>query len=133
IAATNTKSGGFAGPATLDGMAFLRNSHPDDVAAIEWLRLNQPGVPLVEAVGGSYTEAGRFATFGANPSLLGWAGHEGQWRGPNPEIGRREALAKRVYTDNDVSGWIPELQQLGVRLIVFGDMERDIYKLPRSI
>jgi uncharacterized membrane protein len=87
----------------------------------------------VEAVGGSYTDAARFATFGANASIVGWAGHEGQWRGPNPEIGRREALAKRVYTEANVAGWLPDLQKLGVKYIVFGDMERDIYKLPRSI
>lgn len=129
LAATNTKSGGFSGPATLDGMAWLRSARPDDVAAMEWLRSNEPGTPLVEAVGGSYTDAGRFSTFGANPTLVGWAGHENQWRGPNPEIGRRESLAKRVYTDGNVSGWSAELQQLGIRFIVFGDMERTLYQL----
>ncbi len=129
LAATHTKSGGFSGPTTLDGMAWLRSVHPDDVAAMEWLRSNEPGTPLVEGVGGSYTDAGRFSTFGANPTLVGWAGHENQWRGPNPEIGRRESLAKRVYTDGNVSGWSAELQQLGIRFIVFGDMERTLYQL----
>jgi YYY domain-containing protein len=132
LAATPTKSGGFAGAATLDGMLNLRAAHPDDVAAIQWLRQNAPAAPLVEAVGGSYTDAGRFATFGANPTLLGWAGHESQWRGSTPEIGRREGLIRRIYTDDDMGSWMPELQQLGVRFIVLGDMERQIYRLGRG-
>src|SRR5439155_4375936 len=129
LAATQTKSGGFAGSPTLDGMVYLRSSHPDDVAAIRWLQENRPGASLVEGVGGSYTDAARFATFAANPALVGWAGHEGQWRGPNPEIGRRQTLARRVYTDANVASWLPELQQLGVRFVVLGDMERQLYQL----
>lgn len=133
LAATHTKSGGFAGSATLDGAVYLRSAHPDDVAAIEWLRRNAPGQPVVEAVGGSYSDFGRFATFGASPSLIGWAGHESQWRGPTPEIGRRESLARRVYTDPNAPSWLSELQQLGIRFIVLGDMERQNYQIGRQV
>jgi len=132
VFATHTKSGGFTAQPTLDGMLHLRSIHPDDVAAIEWLRRTDPGKALVEAVGGSYTDAGRFATFGASPTLVGWAGHESQWRGPTPEIGRRESLARRVYTDSNVASWIGELQQLGIRFVVVGDMERQLYRLERT-
>jgi uncharacterized membrane protein len=127
VAATQTKSGNFAGRPTLDGMAFLRASRPDDAAAIDWLRQAHPGAAIVEAVGNDYTDAGRFATFAGAASLVGWVGHELQWRGPTPEIDRRQQLVRRVYSDADASGWWSALDQLGVEFVVVGTLEREIY------
>ncbi len=127
FAATNTKSAGFANDPNLDGMSHLRRGRPDDAAAIDWLRATQPRAPIVEAVGNDYTDAGRFSTFGGVPTLVGWVGHEAQWRGPHPEVERRKELARRVYVDQDDSAWRKPLEDLGVGYIVVGTMERELY------
>jgi uncharacterized membrane protein len=127
VFATQTKSAPFAGRPTLDGMAHLRSGRGDDAGAIDWLRTQRSGGGVVEAVGGDYTDAGRFSTFAGVPTLVGWAGHEVQWRGSNPEIERRKQLAQRVYTDQDETAWRTALQELGVAYIVVGNLEREIY------
>jgi YYY domain-containing protein len=127
LAATHTKSGGFGAAPTLDGMAFLRSSRPDDAAAIDWLRRSHPGAAIVEAVGNDYTDAGRFASFAGTPNPLGWIGHELQWRGRTPELDRRQQLVRRVYSDVDPSGWRAAINQLGAEFVVVGTIEREIY------
>jgi uncharacterized membrane protein len=127
LTATATKSAGFAGHPTLDGMVHLRNGRADDAAAIDWLRAHHPGAPVVEAVGDDYTDAGRFSTFAGVATLVGWGGHEVQWRGSNPAIEQRKRLAQRVYTDPDDRNWRGELEALGVRYIVVGSLERELY------
>jgi uncharacterized membrane protein len=87
----------------------------------------------VEAAGDDYTDAGRVATFAGVPTLVGWGGHEVQWRGSNPEIERRRQLARRVYTDADEAGWRPALEELGVRYIIVGTMERELYGLDAGV
>ena len=67
VAATMTKSGGFAGPATLDGMSYLRSSRPDDVAAIEWLKRNHPEARRRGGGGNDYTDAARISTLPVRP------------------------------------------------------------------
>ncbi len=127
VMATRTKSEPFANAPTLDGMVFLRRGRADDASAIDWLRLNPPRAPVVEAVGNDYTDAGRVSTFAAVPTLVGWVGHEQQWRGPNPEVDRRRELARRVYMDPDDAAWRRPLEELGVRYIVLGSLERELY------
>jgi YYY domain-containing protein len=127
IAATNTKSGGFAGPATLDGLSYLRMARPDDVAAIEWLNHNHAGAVVVEAVGNDYSDAGRVSTFAATPTLIGWVGHQLQWRGPITELDRRQQLTRRIYTDPESVDWSDAFDRLGIEFVVVGSMEREIY------
>jgi uncharacterized membrane protein len=127
IFATPARSGGFGGQATLDGMAFLRSSRPDDAAAIDWLRQNHPDSGVIEAVGGAYTDAGRFATFAGTPTLLGWSNHENQWRGVQPVLQQRDELARQVYMGSDASSWATAARGLGMTYVVVGDLERQIY------
>ena len=74
--------------ATLDGTAYLERSSPDEMAAIRWLQQAPYGV-VAEAVGGSYTGFARVSTMSGLPAVLGWPGHESQWRGGGKEIGSR--------------------------------------------
>ena len=90
-----SKTGGFK-PAqgfTLDGTAYLESQAPDDAAAARWLWTAPPGV-VAEAVGGSYSEYARVATLSGLPNVLGWPGHESQWRGG----GARWAPARRTWS-----------------------------------
>ncbi len=128
LAATYSKSGAFRGRPTLDGSLFLANSRPDDFAAIEWLRERAPArAVIIEAVGGDYSEHGRISTFSGAAAVMGWPGHEMQWRGPISEIGRRTDDVERVYTASDPEEVAEVLETYRVQFVIVGDMERAAY------
>ena len=120
-------------PATLDGLAALRRFNPSEYEALMWLLANavQPGEapPVVlEAVGGQYSAFGRVAANTGLPTVLGWPGHEWQWRGSDhPEPGRREGLVEQIYTAADLNTIAPLLDELGVTYIYVGDLETGTY------
>jgi len=116
----------YGGNPTLDGIAHLASSNPDEYEAILWLRQNVPGeAVLLEAVGGQYSAYGRISAHTGLPTILGWAGHEFQWRGfSNPEPGRREPLVKQIYTDPNWDTTVALLNQLDVDYIYVGPLER---------
>ena len=64
------------------------------------------------------------------PTLLGWAGHEYQWRGySTPEPAERDPVVRDVYT---VPGWdngniVDRLNAYGVAYIYVGNLERNTY------
>ena len=120
-------------PATLNGLAQMANFNPDDYAAVMWLRQNVAGTPtLVEAVGGQYSPQGhgRVSASTGIPTLLGWAGHEYQWRGyDTPEPGARDPVVRNIYT---APGWensdiVNVLNQYDVAYIYVGNLERSTY------
>lgn len=125
-----TKTNGFDPPSgfTLDGAAFLRRQDPDERDAIEWLRGAPLGVVL-EAVGDSYSEYGRVATFSGQPTVLGWPGHESQWRGGGDEIGSRQSDVERIYQTRDWQEARPLLERYGVRYVFIGTLERATYRV----
>jgi YYY domain-containing protein len=103
VVATHTKTNGFSGSPTLDGMAHLEQVYSDDLTAIRWLRANVAGAPVIlEASGGSYTHYGRISVHTGLPTLLGWGGHELQWRGNYEEPGKREPDIEDLYTSPDL-------------------------------
>lgn len=109
-------------PLTLDGSTYL----PADAReAIAWLMQAEPGV-LVEAVGGSYSAYARYATFTGLPGVMGWPGHEGQWRGGNVDYERIGAI-ETLYATGD---WVTAseiLARYNIRYIIVGDLERMSY------
>ncbi|MBP6786517.1 MAG: hypothetical protein KA170_02930 [Candidatus Promineofilum sp.] len=120
-------------PATLDGLAWLARFNPSEYEAIMWLReqaaaTDGPPPVVLEAVGGQYSGYGRVSANTGLPTLLGWPGHEWQWRGSDhPEPGRREPLVEQIYTTTDlgVVGFL--LDQFDVAYIYVGDLEREQY------
>lgn len=128
VAATWTKSGQFAGDATLDGMAWFKNS--PDYAVIQWLNENVDGQPVVlEATGGSYSEYARISMATGLPTVLGWDFHEQQWRGSYEEPGRRKPLIERMYTATDPVEAKQLLDQFNVRYVVVAPLERRTYNM----
>jgi uncharacterized membrane protein len=125
-----TKTSGFRPPTgfTLDGTAYLERSSPDDMAAIAWLRQAPPGV-VVEAVGGSYSDYGRVATLSGQPNVLGWPGHESQWRGGSQEMGSRQDDIERIYRSSRWEEIKPLLDRYQVRYIIVGPLERSTYRV----
>ena len=97
VAGTYARKGGFADAPHLDGLRWLAESSPGDPAAIEWLNDNAPhGSVVLEAVGDDYSAFGhaRISTFTGLPTVMGWAGHELQWK---HDPGRRRQDVEALY------------------------------------
>jgi len=113
---------------TLNGNQYLQISNHDEYEAVEYLNLLPFGV-ISEAVGGSYTNYGRISKFTGLPTVLGWPGHEMQWRGGVMEIGSRESDIKEMYSTKN---WITAkdiLEEYRIRYIYIGDVERNTYQI----
>jgi len=111
---------------TLDGTAYLDRQYPDDAAAARWLWTAAPGV-VAEAVGGSYSEYARVATWSGLPNVLGWPGHESQWRGGAREMGSRQADLERLYCTRSWEEAQQILSKYDIRYIYIGNLERSSY------
>jgi uncharacterized membrane protein len=116
------------GGPTLDGLSFLS---PDERAAVRWLSgQNGPNgrVVIAEGLGNEYdpSSAG-MATFSGTATLLGWAGHELQWRGPLPDIGARQGDLAALYRDAPIDQLHSILDRDGVQYVVVSDVERRVY------
>jgi uncharacterized membrane protein len=124
----STKTNGLKPVAgfNLDGTAYFERQSPDEMAGIRWLRDAPVGV-VVEAVGGSYSEYARVATVSGQPNVLGWPGHESQWRGGSAEMGSRQSDIETIYR----SGRWEEVKQLlekySIRYVFVGPLERSTY------
>jgi YYY domain-containing protein len=140
IMSITSRTEGFRYPPDLDAAATFAGKYsqsstaywaaqPDDWAGIEWLlhngRAPDGGIPtLLEAAGGSYEIAGRMSAFTGFPTLLGWANHEGQWRGSDPEIEQRRALVQTIYTTSSTQEALDLLHRWQVKYVVLGNTER---------
>jgi YYY domain-containing protein len=82
---------------TLDDFDRLRRENPDEAAALEFLQTVPNGV-VAEAVGGSYqSEYARVAAYTGLQTVLGWPGHESQWRGGAEPQGTRSEDIFNLY------------------------------------
>jgi YYY domain-containing protein len=124
------KTSGFNPPNgyTLDGTAYLERNTPDEMAGIRWLEAAPDGV-IVEAVGPQYSEYARVATNSGQPNILGWAGHESQWRGGRKEIGTREEDIEMIFSTNDWESTKLLLDMYNARYIFIGPLERRTYRV----
>ena len=111
---------------TLDSAAYIEYSNPDEAAAIAWLKSAPDGVVL-EAVGGSYSGYARISTNTGLQTVLGWPGHESQWRGGYTEMGSRQSDIERIYTSNDWATTQELLKKYNVKYIYIGQLERTSY------
>src|SRR5215207_7296337 len=117
----------FSHSPRLDGLGWLRASAPGDVEAIEWLREHTPAdAVLLEAAGPDYSGFGhaRMSTFTGRPTVIGWAGHELQWK---HAPGRRADDVRAMYTSTDAGAARGLLDRYGVRYVALGPIERADY------
>lgn len=128
VLAIPARAGEYGGAPTLDGSAYLFDMYPDDFAAIAWLNENVEGAPVIlEAPGGSYDYEGRVSAHTGLPTLLGWAGHELQWRGNYDEQARREPDIETLYTSVQPDKVLTLLDKYGISYIYVGPLERSRY------
>ena len=113
------------GQRTLDGSAYLAGFLPEDYQAFTFMKTLEPGV-VAEAVGGQYTEYARVATFTGMPAVLGWPGHESQWR-DNALQGSRQSDLQTLYTTSDWAIAQEILNRYSIRYVYVGPLERSTY------
>lgn len=113
---------------TLDGNAYFQRYYPGDHAAILWLQQAPLGV-ITEAVGGSYTDYARVSTRSGQPTVLGWPGHESQWRGGGEEMGSRYSDIQLLYETVDWGEASRLLARYNVKYVYVGNLERSSYKV----
>ncbi len=111
---------------TLDGTAYIDRQTPGEMDAIRWLAKAPLGV-VAEAVGGSYSNYARVSTLSGQPTVLGWPGHESQWRGGAREIGSRQTDIQRLYCSREWAEAEAVIDQYGIEYIFIGPLERSTY------
>jgi YYY domain-containing protein len=126
-----TKTNNFNPPYgwTLDDFTRIQHENPDEAAAITWLKSAPEGV-VAEAVGpfgGSYTGYARISEYTGLPAVLGWGGHESQWRGGSAEQGTRENDIMTLYATPKWQPALDILRQYDIRYVYIGGLERSSY------
>jgi uncharacterized membrane protein len=128
--------GNFQPEPTLDGTAYLAAAQPSDYAAIAWLNENVEGAPVIlEQPGGpyaSYVYEGRVSALTGLPTLLGWPGHESQWRGSYEVQAERAPVIETIYKTLDPDAAASLLDEYGVTYVFVGPAERSLYD-PRAL
>jgi uncharacterized membrane protein len=126
--ANNFESGN--GLPTLDGWRWVERVFPDDYAAIEWVRGNVPRDSVIlEAAGAQYSFDNRVSVATGLSTVLGWGGHEFQWRGNSEESDPRARDIEEIYRTRDLARARELLDDYRVSYVIVGDIERGKYKL----
>jgi YYY domain-containing protein len=126
----------FVNAPRLDGTAYLADVHPDDYAAIGWLNEQVSGAPIILETpgtgGSSYVYEGRVSALTGLPTLLGWSGHENQWRGSYEIQGAREPDIETIYNTLDPQAVLTLLDKYDITYVYVGPVERSTYD-PRGL
>jgi YYY domain-containing protein len=131
VLATANKTNNFGNEPTLDGIEWISQHYPGDYAAIAWLRQNAfDGSVILEAPGSNgaaYQYTGRVSAMTGLPTLLGWGGHQSQWRGNYDEPARREPDIDLLFNTSDYGQAQNLLDKYGITYVNIGLLERERY------
>jgi uncharacterized membrane protein len=108
---------------TLDYFDMFQRQNPDEAAAIRWLESAPEGV-VAEAIGGSYSAYARVSTMTGLPTVLGWPGHESQWRGGSEKQGSRQGDIETLYATSDWNTASEIIARYNIRYVFVGNLER---------
>ena len=124
----------------LDGQSHLERNAPAEYAAIQWIRSNTSGdaviveaavVPCSNETNGchSYTDAARVSSSTGRPTIIGWIGHERQWRRSDlhPELDQRLSDVRTLYETTDPLEAAEILANYEADYVVVGSRERNAY------
>ncbi|MYF78466.1 MAG: hypothetical protein F4180_00745 [Chloroflexi bacterium] len=128
FAATAGKSSESGTEFTLDGLRFLENSGSAVPEAMDWIRENVSNDDvLIEAPGNSYTQHGRFSGWTGRPAILGWTGHQSQWRGGDEWWIDRNGDVERIYSSPDDAEALALIERYSADYLVVSPNERQKY------
>ena len=111
---------------TLDDFDRVKRESPDEASAILFLQSASDGV-VAESVGGSYSGYARISTYTGLQTVLGWPGHESQWRGGSAEQGTRQDDIKLLYSTAKWETANEIIQKYNIRYVYVGSLERTSY------
>ena len=113
---------------TLDALAYLDVRDPGAAAALRWVRTNLDAGEhtLLEAVGRSYGAGNTVSAASGVPTLLGWPGHQVQWRARAP-VAARQSTVDQAYREGATPRIQGFLAHLGVTHVYVGGEERRQY------
>jgi YYY domain-containing protein len=135
------------GQSQLDGIEFLRFS-PDpgfqaEGRAIDWMREHVPAdgeAPprILESWSGSFVLSARISTYVGLPTIIGWEGHEEQWRGgkdrpiwhgidADDTVRRRYEDVNTLYDSGDLDLTRALLDRYKIQYVYVGPFERSRY------
>ncbi len=122
----------YNGPQTLDGLNYFAKAYPDDWAAIQWLRENaRPTDVILEGTRGAYWIEGRSSRISMATGLqtiMGWANHEAQWRGPYySEVSGRLDDIRLVYQSRSWEETNDLLSKYDVDYVIVSPLEQGWY------
>lgn len=121
---------------SLDG---LRDLPPADIGAINWLNAHVQGSPVIvesnDPAHPDYSaQSPRISVFTGLPTLMGWIGHEEQWRViwlNNPayaaDYSARLGDLHTIYTSSDHALVLQILRRYQVRYVIVGALEWQTY------
>jgi len=110
----------------LDGTHYYSKFNPTEMEAIDFINASGCGV-IAEAIGGSYSNYARVSMFSGCQTVLGWPGHELQWRGSSAPLGTRESDIRELYSTSDWQSANLIMAQYQIKYIFIGDLERATY------
>lgn len=124
-----TKAENFTNTPTLNGLNHVKRDSPGEYQAILWLWEHaETGSRILEAVGSDYDSAtSRVSAATGIPTLLGWQGHEMQWRGSSRPLDGRAELVEAIYTAGEVDELLTVLRAHKINYVVLGAQERRKY------
>lgn len=108
---------------TLDDFDRVQRETPDEAAAVEFL-LTAPDGIIAEAVGDGYSGYARISMLTGLQTVLGWPGHEAQWRGTSEPQGTRREDIERLYVTARWDEAQAIIKQYNIRYIYIGVLER---------
>ncbi len=132
VAGAYSKTDGFAAERpTFDATDYVSRFRPNEAAAAQWVQEHvPPGTRVLEGKGSSYqADTNRISTMTGRPTLLGWAGHESQWRGQaygEMAQGRSEAL-EIIYRTGTPAEIAAALAAWEIDYVYVGPSERTQY------
>jgi uncharacterized membrane protein len=130
VVGSYARKSGFGKSPALDGRTWLP---PEDVTAIDWIRAHTDGDAVIaEAAGDDYSAFGhgRISVFTGRPAVIGWEGHEVQWR---HDPGSRREDVKRLYSSRNPREVTALLEKLRIEYAVLGQLERADYGDARAL
>ncbi|MDF1558555.1 MAG: hypothetical protein P1P80_10365, partial [ANME-2 cluster archaeon] len=130
VFATYSRSGSFKNNPTLDGSAYFAKDYQNEYNAIIWLNeLN--GTPVVlQSPGNTYSPNTHVTTFTGLPTVIGWGGHENNWRNQAQTVDERWDEVSQVYMSSDLRTVNQVLDKYQVEYIYVGGVEEERYGGP---
>ena len=110
---------------------FLEEERPQAYRAVKWIKENIPiEEVIVQKTDGSYNMHPYVASLTANPTVLGWHGHEWIWRAPKDYTCPKEVTERwndvwslyNTHSREDVEGYI---KKYGISYIYICDSKND--------